>query len=101
MYDDWLFYTLDLHFNGYKIEQVIHCQCLGNILKSINNCNAYKFAFTNSYLCDQGRKAIFGVLHKPREIWPLPPKVMFKLFYSIIKPILIYGSDLWGHKHLV
>ena len=89
---------LDLHFNGNKIEQVIQYKYLGNILKSINNCNADMFANTYPYLCDQGRKAIFSMLHKLREILPLPPKVMFKLFDSIIKPILIYGSDVWGHN---
>ena len=35
---------LNLHFNGNKIEQVIQYEHLGNILKSINNCNADMFA---------------------------------------------------------
>ena len=68
---------LDLHFNGNKIEQVFQYKYLGNILKSINNCNADMFANTYPYLCDQGRKAIFSMLHRLREILPLPPKVMF------------------------
>ena len=56
--------SLDLHFNGNKIEQVIQYKHLGNILKSINNFNSDIFANTYSYLCDQGRKAIFGMLQK-------------------------------------
>ena len=90
--------SLDLHFNGNKIEQVTHYKYLGNILKSINNFNSDIFANTHSYLCDQGRKAIIGMLQKQREIFPLPPKVMFKLFDAIIKPTLTYGSDVWGHR---
>ena len=38
------------------------------------------------------------MLQKQREIFPLPPEVMFKLFDAIIKPILTYGSDVWGHR---
>ena len=90
--------SLDLHFNGNKIEQVTQYKYLGNILKSINNFNSDIFANTYSYLCDQGRKAIFGMLQKQREIFPLPPKIMFKLFDAIIKLILTYGSDVWGHR---
>ena len=59
---------LDLHFNGNKIEQVIQYKYLGNILKSINNCNADMFANTYPYLCDQCWKAIFSMLHKLRDI---------------------------------
>ena len=35
----------------------------------------------------------------PRDIAPLPPKIMFKLFDSVIKPVLVYGSDVWGHRN--
>ena len=90
---------LELYLNGEKIEQVMQYKYLGNIIKSINNSNADIFSSTYSYLCDQGRKAIFGMMHKIRDIAPLPPKVMFKLFDSVIKPILVYGSDVWGHRN--
>ena len=43
------FTPLDLHFKGNRIEQVIQYKYLGNILKSINNCNADIFANTHSY----------------------------------------------------
>ena len=72
---------------------------LGNITKSVDNSNADIFSSTYSYLCDQGRKAIFGMMDKMRDIAPLPPKVMFKLFDSVIKPILVYGSGVWGHRN--
>ena len=54
------------------------------------------FANNYPYLCDQGRKALFGTLHRLRSITRVPPKVMFKLFNTVVKPILIYGSDVWG-----
>ena len=49
-------------------------------------------------MCDQGRKALFGALHGLRSITSIPPRVQFKLFDAVIKPILIYGSDDWGHN---
>ena len=70
---------LELYLNGQKIEQVMQYKYLGNIIKSVNNSNVDIFSSTYSYLCDQERKAIFGMMHKIRDITPLPPKVMFKL----------------------
>ena len=90
---------LELYLNGQKIEQVMQYKYLGNIIKSVNNSNADIFSSTYSYLCDQGRKAVFGMMLKIREIGPIPPNVMFKLFDSVKKNILVYGSDVWGHRN--
>ena len=98
MYDNWWFNIIRSALQCNKIEQVTQYRYLENILKSINNFNSDIFANTYSYLSDQGRKAIFGVLQKQREIFPFSTKVMFKLFDAIIKPILTYGSDVWGHR---
>ena len=48
------------------------------------------------YLCEQGKKALVGILHRLRSIAPVPPKVMFKSFNTVVKPILIYGCNVWG-----
>ena len=90
---------LKLYLNGQKIEQVMQYKYLGNIIKSVNNSNTDIFSSTYSYLCDQERKAIFGMMHKIRDIAQLSPKVMFKSFDHVIKPILVYGSDVWGHRN--
>ena len=34
--------------------------------------------------------------HKIKTIGELPTIIMFNLFDVLIKPILIYGSDVWG-----
>ena len=87
-----------LTFNKKDIEQVNQYKCLGVIVRSISRNNEDMFACNYPYLCDQGRKALFGVLHRLRSITPIPPRVLFKLFDAVIKPILIYGSDVWGHN---
>ena len=59
---------LDLYLNDQKIEQVIQYTRMGNILKSLHNSNAEILPGTKSYLCDQERNAIFGMMHKIRHI---------------------------------
>ena len=88
--------VMNLSFNSNEIEQVTQYKCLGVIVKSIRKNTEDIFANNYPYLCDQGRKALFGVLHRLRSITSVPPKIMFKLFNTVVKPILIYGSDVWG-----
>ena len=89
---------VNLTFNKKDIEQVNQYKRLGVIVRSISRNNEDIFACNYPYLCDQGRKALFGVLHKLRFITPIPPRVQFKLFDAVIKPFLMYGSDVWGHN---
>ena len=88
--------VMNLSFNSNEIEQVTQYMCLGVIVKSIRKNTEDMFANNHPYLCDQGRKALFGILHRLRSITPVPPKVMFELFNTVVKPILIYGSDVCG-----
>ena len=89
---------VNLTFNKKDIEQVNQYKCIGVIVCLISRNNEDIFACNYPYLCDQGRKALFGVLHRLRSITPILPRVQFKLFDAVIKPILIYGSDVWGHN---
>ena len=90
--------AINLTFNNNEIEQVPQYKCPGVIVRSIRKHNEDKFANNYPYLCDRGRKALFGILYRLRSITPIPPKVMYKLFNTIVKPILIYGNDVWGHN---
>ena len=36
--------------------------------------------------------------NKLRHLGSLPPRLMFYLFDSLVRPILLYGSDVWGHS---
>ena len=52
------------------------------------------------YICDQARKAIFSLYRKIKAIKALPPTIMFYMFDVLIRPILTYGSDIWGFSKL-
>ena len=66
------------------------------IISSVSKSNADPFKLNYAYLCDQSRKAIFGIKQKIKSLGNLQPHTMFYLFNTCIKPILIYGSDVWG-----
>ena len=89
---------LNLKFNGKGIEEVENYKYLGNILRSMGRVTEDVFRDTYPYLCGQGRRAIFGIRQRLRNIHPVPPTVMFKLYDMLVKPILIYGSDVWGYS---
>ena len=48
---------------------------------------------------DQRRRAQFSMLIKARNL-DLPIDIQIKLFESIVCPILIYGSEVWGFKKM-
>ena len=48
---------------------------------------------------DQGRRAQFSMLIKARNL-DLPIDIQTKLFESIVCPILLYGSEVWGYKEI-
>ena len=87
---------LNVYFNDKKIEQVSRYKYLGNIVKCISRKQHDIFSDNYQYLCDQARKAPFGIRRKTRTIGILPPPVMFYIFDALIKPITTYGSDVWG-----
>ena len=89
---------LNLKFNGKGIEEVENYKYLGNILRLMGRVTEDVFRDTYPYLCDQGRRAIFGIRQRLRNIKPVPPTVMFKLYDMLVKPILVYESDAWGYS---
>ena len=86
----------NVYFNDKKIEQVSRYKYLGNIVKWISTKQQDILSENCQYLCDQARKASFGVRRKTRTIGILSPPVMSYIFDSLIKPIITYGSDVWG-----
>ena len=53
------------------------------------------------YLHDKAKKAIFSLFQKTKSLGPLPPTASLTLFDVYIKPILLYGSDVWGCSKIV
>ena len=58
-----------------------------------------KFGKTKKHLVDQARKAMFSLLRKARKLF-LPFDIQLHLFDSMITPILLYGTEVWGCENV-
>ena len=85
-----------LTLNGKEIERVDEYKSLGNILKTIKTNRGNIFKLTPEYLNKRARQAIFGLKKKLKSLGQLPSKHMFYIYESMVEPILLYGSDIWG-----
>ena len=85
-----------IHCNSADIDEVTDYKYLGNIVSSTRLPNQDPLKKTYKFSSDQARKAIFSMSHKIKSIGELSIEIMFNLFDVLIKPILIYGSDVWG-----
>ena len=87
---------MNLHLNGNKLEQVDRYKSLGTILNIVQNVRGDIFKYNTEYLNNKARKAIFAIKQKIKSVGKLPPTHWFHIYESMIEPILLYGSDLWG-----
>ena len=87
-------------FNGIKIENVTKYKYLGNIISPISRIGTDIFKSNYEYQKNQGLKAMYAMLKKTSSFGRLPPKTALHLFDSLVKPVLIYGSDVWGSAKL-
>jgi len=53
------------------------------------------FFKTKNYIAEQSNKAMFALLKKIKQL-TLPFDMQIDLFEKTIKPILLYGSEIWG-----
>ena len=73
--------VIKVHINGKIIEHVANFTYLGSFITSVSTAQGDTFRVNNDYLLSQAHKAVF---------------TMFYLFDSLVRPILLYGSDVWG-----
>ena len=69
-------------------------QMPGYIIRPTTICSGDILKEKSRFLCNRARNAIFGIFQKLRKIGALPPKLMLYIFDTIIKPILLFGSDV-------
>jgi hypothetical protein len=50
-------------------------------------------------LVSQAEKAIFSLLKSKKPFGYFPSKELFQLFDTMIKPVLNYGSQVWGYQY--
>ena len=88
--------TFNVYFNRKPIEQVHQYKYLGVIVRSVNWLNQDLFSDYYQVISDKSRKAAFSMKKKLKCIQHLPPSIMFDMFDTLVRPILTYGSDVWG-----
>lgn len=81
-------------FGGEEVEIVSDYKYLGVILSRSGS-----FLKAKKYIADQANTALFSLLRKIRTL-NLPIDMQIDLFNKIIKPILLYGSEIWGFGNL-
>ena len=86
----------NLYFNNSLIKQVDKYKFLGVIFRATDRISSDPFSLNYDYLCDKARKSLFAIKSKLKHIGYLPPKTMFYIYNTALKPILCYASDVWG-----
>jgi hypothetical protein len=69
---------------------------LGNVISSTKTPTGDIFRDNITYLEAQAVKAMHAMLKKTSPFGKLSPKISLHLFHSLVQPILLYGSDVWG-----
>lgn len=75
-------------------------QCDDSVIENVSNYNYLGIKFTSSgtftyaqkELVSKARKAVFKISNHP----VCDVNLMVKLFDALIKPIILYGSEIWG-----
>ena len=82
------------YYNNNVVESVNDFKYLGIVFsRSGSFCKAKK------YLAEQAQKAMYGVIRKIRQ-FNLPIEQQFDLFDKVVKPVLLYGCEIWGYENL-
>lgn len=81
------------HFtlNNYELEIEKEYKYLGVVFTQSGAFNSAK-----KHIAEQGNKAMFALLRTIRTL-KLPYEKQIELFDKTIKPILLYGSEIWGY----
>ena len=72
---------------------VDECIYLGLIFKSNGN-----FAKARKNLVQQSQKSLFALFRRIRNV-NIPVDLQFKLFDTLVAPILLYSSEIWGFEN--
>ncbi len=78
-------------FDGRQLECVDQYIYLGITFHFSGN-----FKLAQKYLYNKALGAYHGLLSNFTNVERLPIRVLLKLFSSLVVPILLYGSDIWG-----
>ena len=93
--------------NGGIVKQIENWSYQGQIIDTVS---FYKYlgvyftpkliwSKTKEVLAHQASKAVMRIFKYQREFGYFSPVDIFKLFDSIVKPILCYGAEIWGYEY--
>ena len=82
--------TYRFMFDGLEIELTNEYKYLG-----VYFTRGGAFAKAKQHIAEQANKALFSLLKKIRAL-SLPLDIQIELFDKTIKPILLYGTEVWG-----
>ena len=85
--------TDKFYFEGNELENVQEYRYLGIILSATGSFSQAKQTLTN-----KARKALFK-LKSSISGHNFNPKICLQLFDLLIKPICLYGSEIWGAEN--
>ena len=76
----------------------------GNPIEVVNSYVylGYKFTTTMSsieaakYLAFKGKKAVYNIFQAHAQLQPMSHKTFFKIFDSVVQPVLSYMAEIWG-----
>ena len=88
--------NVKIKFNNKVLDVVDQYEYLGNIIKRTKRSNEDIFGENYQYLCNRAKQAIFAIYKRLKNIGIFPVKIMMYIFQSLVKPILVYGSEVWG-----
>ena len=78
------------YFKNIKLEIVSEYKYLGVFISRSGSFNNAK-----KHIAEQANKALFSLLRKGRSL-DLPLELQIDLFDKMVKPILLYCSEIWG-----
>jgi len=84
----------NLRFNNVPLEIVWEYKYLGTLFNYNNTFNKAKES-----QCASARRAVFSILKNSRKL-DLPIDLTLDLFDKCVKPILLYGSEVWGFEQM-
>ena len=94
-------------FSRGTLRQKFEFRLQGQILEKVNSysylgltfqCNG-KFSDAKKKLVNQAQKSLFSIYRNIRN-QSIPIDLQLKLFDSMVEPILLYGSEIWGFENL-
>ena len=66
-----------------------------NIINSTRLVSSDIFKENADYLCNKARQFVFAMMNKIKNL-NVPAPTVLHLYQTMIQPVLVYGSDVWG-----